>query len=867
MTILDLRDQIGDASTDSAAWVDDGGGTTPTTYTLLTPPGVTTVISDKISNATDGILYFDATPTGGAYADTDTIFIWWISLFGSVNTVAAGGVRMKFAGASLTDFFAVTIGGSDSGKSGWQLTAVNIGQARRNPDFTGGTPPSAANVQHVGIIWDITANVGGNNDNVAVGDIFRQTSDSRSYRIDGGTDGTPVTWQDVADQALTDGTGIVQKDTNGVFRLYGSFAFGTSTASSSVDMTFEDSGVVLAFEDFSFIDPDFFQLEMDLAASYTGDARITAGSKTGTGDDATGVNGWTIVTGGPRWRLVMEDTDQTDVQFYGCSFTGAGDCLLDDPAVEMISNTWTNCGTIEVTGNATAASMPRWIRNFFSSCPGPRAQMIWTNETSPSTDAFQHNTFSNMTWFGLEIGQGMTGNFTFELRDNIFTSNGTNRDILASNDIGDLTINSDAPTTPTGTNGTTINITLVGAVDCFIYTVVTYENVSDTDGTQDQSAQGVPLVTQSTGSLTADEDTFAVAGAVPFGALTYTGASDQYTDDALMEDVAGGLVARIGLDEVTPGAGTRTGFPVHDGTEEEGVQAIVNVTDHTASTPVAMIDPAFRPWDVVFASSTETFGYGAALAASHSNTKCFIIVIALDDTTAANTAISTLTIDTGASTQALTSRINQQDDNTGASGNSLELSIYDLHEAVDTTEQGGTLLIQSGAVTALVNVKDNAAANLQNARVILMASDNSADLPWQETVTISRAGAVATVTHASHGLLSGDKVSLSGITDKTEDNQGAHTVTILTAGSYTYPTSDSGSTSYTGTILATGVVFDGLTDASGNISRSRTYGSNQPVEGRVRKSSASPRFKTFDLSGTIDSSIGLTINVRMILDE
>ena len=161
MAIVDQRDLIGDASTDSAAWVDDGGGTTPTTFTDSAPPGATTVISDKISNTLDGILYFDSTPTGGAYADGDTIYIWWISLFGSVDIVANGGVRMKFAGASLTDYFEVIIGGSDSGKSGWQLTAVNIGKARANPDFTGGTPPTAANVQHVGIRWNITANVGG----------------------------------------------------------------------------------------------------------------------------------------------------------------------------------------------------------------------------------------------------------------------------------------------------------------------------------------------------------------------------------------------------------------------------------------------------------------------------------------------------------------------------------------------------------------------------------------------------------------------------------------------------------------------------------------------------------------------------------
>ena len=109
MAITDQRDELADASTDSAAWVDDGGGTTPTTYTLTAPPGVTTVISDKVSNSVDGILYNDTAWTGGAIADTDTIYIWWNAIFGSFDTVAGGGVRMKFAGSALTDYFAVTI--------------------------------------------------------------------------------------------------------------------------------------------------------------------------------------------------------------------------------------------------------------------------------------------------------------------------------------------------------------------------------------------------------------------------------------------------------------------------------------------------------------------------------------------------------------------------------------------------------------------------------------------------------------------------------------------------------------------------------------------------------------------------------------
>lgn len=182
---------------------------------------------------------------------------------------------------------------------------------------------------------------------------------------------------------------------------------------------------------------------------------------------------------------------------------------------------------------------------------------------------------------------------------------------------------------------------------------------------------------------------------------------------------------------------------------------------------------------------------------------------------------------------------------------------------------GATITIVESPVTVSVHVDDNTGTELQNARVYMEAADNTGPLPFEETVTsITRSGTTATVTHTSHGLQTNDYVNLSGITDKTEDNWGAHQVTVTGVNTYTYTTTDSGSTSYTGTILATGAIINGLTDVNGDISRSRTFSSNQNVRGNVRKSSSSPRFKTFPLAGnTVNSSTGLSVNIRLILDE
>lgn len=179
---------------------------------------------------------------------------------------------------------------------------------------------------------------------------------------------------------------------------------------------------------------------------------------------------------------------------------------------------------------------------------------------------------------------------------------------------------------------------------------------------------------------------------------------------------------------------------------------------------------------------------------------------------------------------------------------------------------GATVNIISGTVTTTINVDDNTGAALDNARVLVRA-DTGGPEPFEDTVTITRSGTTATVSHTGHGFSVNDKVQIKGITDKTEDNKIQTIVTVPGANSYTYTTTNSGSTSYTGTILATAVFIDGLT-SSGTITDTRAFASDQPIDGFVRKASASPRFKPFSLAGnTIDSASGLTVSIRMVLDE
>lgn len=179
---------------------------------------------------------------------------------------------------------------------------------------------------------------------------------------------------------------------------------------------------------------------------------------------------------------------------------------------------------------------------------------------------------------------------------------------------------------------------------------------------------------------------------------------------------------------------------------------------------------------------------------------------------------------------------------------------------------GATVNIVQNPVTTLITVTETDGTPIQNARVYAIAADGTGDLPYQDSVTITRSSTTATVSHTGHGLATNDKVVISGITDKTEDN-GVHTITVTGSNSYTYTTTDSGSTSYTGTIISTGVLFEELTDVNGEVSDTRSFSLDQPITGWVRKSTSAPYFKQSNIDITVDSADGVTQTIQLISDE
>lgn len=179
--------------------------------------------------------------------------------------------------------------------------------------------------------------------------------------------------------------------------------------------------------------------------------------------------------------------------------------------------------------------------------------------------------------------------------------------------------------------------------------------------------------------------------------------------------------------------------------------------------------------------------------------------------------------------------------------------------------EGATIILNIDPVTIDIHVDDENGDSLENAMVILEASDNTGEVPFEDTVTITNVTTTASVAHTAHGMTNGDKVVIRFANENPYN--GVFAISNVTTNAYDYTMGSDPGGNATGTIQASGVILQGLTNASGNIEESTTFSGNQPVKGFVRKSTGSPLYKDSPLNDTVDSSGGLSISLRMIRDD
>lgn len=180
------------------------------------------------------------------------------------------------------------------------------------------------------------------------------------------------------------------------------------------------------------------------------------------------------------------------------------------------------------------------------------------------------------------------------------------------------------------------------------------------------------------------------------------------------------------------------------------------------------------------------------------------------------------------------------------------------------------VVLVSNPVTLQFTVKDSDTSAVIAGAAATIPVLSGGPFPYQASVTITQTGGTATVTHTAHGFSIGHKTLIDGANEAGYN--GIKTIlSVPTANSYTYAVAAATASPATGTITSTAILIDGVTNASGIISDTRTYPSNQPFGGTnciIQKGTGAPPniYKARPVSGTVDKDTGLTLNVLLTKD-
>ena len=303
----------------------------------------------KVSQAVDGRLYDAGTAQNWA---NNTFYLWYLST-SVADTFANGGVRIRFCGATVTDYFEKHVDGGNS--KGWSMAVVDIEQARADAvgavdGGTGGTAPATTAIRYVGVVFDIPGMISGNTDNCFVNGFWRLPSATAGIIVQGRNGGsTDWDWDDIATTGdindTTKAWGTISKE-DGIFTINTPIQFGFNDTSTH---GFTDTNQVIAWQD-NLVDADFYGFT--ILGNSGGTTNWTAGIKTGSGDSATGAQGWVITAAstGQRWFFDANDANVDAIGIFGCSLIHSAGLSFDSSLVE-VRNNLINDGTSALLSN------------------------------------------------------------------------------------------------------------------------------------------------------------------------------------------------------------------------------------------------------------------------------------------------------------------------------------------------------------------------------------------------------------------------------------------------------------------------------------------------------------------------------------
>jgi hypothetical protein len=181
---------------------------------------------------------------------------------------------------------------------------------------------------------------------------------------------------------------------------------------------------------------------------------------------------------------------------------------------------------------------------------------------------------------------------------------------------------------------------------------------------------------------------------------------------------------------------------------------------------------------------------------------------------------------------------------------------------------GATVNVVLDTVTLDVTAIDNDTKDaVQNAYATAWCVPTTPTGPFDpKTVTITQAAGTATVAHTAHGLATDDEVRITGASPA--DYNGFKKITVTGANAYTFTIGSGVASPAKGTISASLLLINKLTNASGlAASAARTFSTVQDYEGEVRKGTSSPVYVAGSVSGQISTTAGATATASLVPDE
>lgn len=276
------------------------------------------------------------------------LFIWVnAAVPGKIASFAAGGLRIRVAGSTATNFGEWIVGGKDipwCAEGKWRLIVVDC---NRTFDLTGGTPPAITAIQHVGVTA-LTTSVLMQGFAVNI-DIMRYGT---KLGVSGGTDGDPVTLQNIFDQdfevdSVNNVFGLVTKNRAGTFEINGELRVGIETGAGNT--VFSSQNELIIFQD----QPcalDYLKIKSQQG---TGTTKVKLGTGIGTGDARVGASGSVFdrinFVHGREYSLDLV-ASITLVEFYGSTALRAKRGVKFPAAAghEAISSSFVSCGQVDL---------------------------------------------------------------------------------------------------------------------------------------------------------------------------------------------------------------------------------------------------------------------------------------------------------------------------------------------------------------------------------------------------------------------------------------------------------------------------------------------------------------------------------------